>query len=128
MQGSSEISTGTYPGELTGAIPAEDICSRPQEEAAHEADNTAHETDNAARKIRTTQASQAAPLIAAMAGGFILMGVKFGGAMSVFGISLAAALDFPLGTAALIGAVLSAVTEGSFWNCAPHLSAMSEML
>lgn len=128
MQGSSEISTGTYPGELTGAMPAEDICSRPQEENVHETGNAAHETDNAARKTRTTQASQAAPLIAAIAGGFILTGVKFGGAMSVFGISLAAALDFPLGTAALIGAVLSAVTGGSFWNCAPHLSAMAVMV
>lgn len=120
MQGSSQ----TNPGEILQETPEAETDRAGTEYASEAHAHSGLQTEQAG----SSTAARAAPLIAAMAGGAVLTGVKFGGALSVFGISLAAALTPALGTAALAGALLSAVTGGCFWECAPHLSAMAVMV
>ncbi|MCM1578919.1 MAG: SpoIIE family protein phosphatase [Ruminococcus sp.] len=85
------------------------------------------EASAASTKKKEQPAKKIAPLLAAMAAGWIYTGVRLGGSVSVFGISFAAALPAPLGFAALMGGVMSAIAGGNLWQSLPWLTAMGIM-
>lgn len=68
----------------------------------------------------------AAPIISAAAA-FLITDVRIGGALSPFGVSLAASLSPVNGLAALLGSAAAAAAGGNIWSCITELAATSVM-